>query len=133
MAYPWCEDGEVVRVKVERMGEASQRQVALEPADGSSGLFGWNTIASNAKEVSHLTLTYPCLSVLCLCVCVFVGGYRRCRVRCCGSPPGDSGTGCGSSQREALSSSRGIARSEHVGMSVSTLSVLIGATAAGAV
>jgi hypothetical protein len=53
VAYPWCEDGEVVRVKVERMGEASQRQVALEPAYGSSGLFGWNTIASNAKEVSH--------------------------------------------------------------------------------
>ena len=53
VAYPWCEDGEVVRVKVERMGEASQRQVALEPAYGSSGLFGWNTIASNAKEVNH--------------------------------------------------------------------------------
>lgn len=40
-----------MRVKVERVGEASQRQVALEPSEGSSGLFGWNTIASDAKEV----------------------------------------------------------------------------------
>ena len=48
MAYPWCERGEVVRVKVERVGEASQR---LEPAEGSSGLFGWNTISNDAKEV----------------------------------------------------------------------------------
>ena len=63
VAYPWCEDGEVVRVKVERMGETSQRQMALEPADGSSGLFGWNTIASNAKEVSYSTVTHSCNSV----------------------------------------------------------------------
>lgn len=41
----------MVRVKVERVGEASQRQVALEPSEGSSGLFGWNTISSDAKEV----------------------------------------------------------------------------------
>ena len=51
MAYPWYEGGEVVRVKVERVGEGSQRQVALEPAEGSPGLFGWNTISSDAKEV----------------------------------------------------------------------------------
>lgn len=56
VAYPWCEGGEVVRVKVERVGEASQRQVALEPAEGSSGLFGWNTIASDAKEVGGISL-----------------------------------------------------------------------------
>ena len=51
VAYPWYEGGEVVRVKVERVGEGSQRQVALEPADGSPGLLGWNTISSDAKEV----------------------------------------------------------------------------------
>ena len=58
MAYPWCEGGEVVRVKVERMGEVGQRQVALEPKEGSTGLFGWNTITGDAKEVC------VCLSVL---------------------------------------------------------------------
>ena len=51
VAYPWYEGGEVVRVKVERVGEGSQRQVALEPVEGSPGLFGWNTISSNVKEV----------------------------------------------------------------------------------
>ncbi|CAI8047719.1 Twinkle protein, mitochondrial [Geodia barretti] len=51
VAYPWYEGGEVVRVKVERVGEGPQRQLALEPAEGSPGLFGWNTISSDAKEV----------------------------------------------------------------------------------
>ena len=52
VAYPWCEGGEVVRVKVEKMGDSSQqRQVALEPAEGTMGLFGWNTITPDAKEV----------------------------------------------------------------------------------
>ena len=69
MAYPWCEGGEVVRVKVERVGEeGSQRQVALEPADGSPGLFGWNTISSDAKEVC-LCVYIVCVD-MCACVCV---------------------------------------------------------------
>lgn len=64
VAYPWCEGGEVVRVKVERVGEASQRQVALEPAEGSSGLFGWNTITSDAKEVGGSAGVCVCLESL---------------------------------------------------------------------
>ena len=69
MAYPWCEGGEVVRVKVERVGEASQRQVALEPAEGVSGLFGWNTIASKAREV-RVRVSLSLCECVCVCVCV---------------------------------------------------------------
>lgn len=52
VAYPWYEGGEVARVKVERVWEGSGRQVAMEPTDGVQGLFGWNTISSDAKEVN---------------------------------------------------------------------------------
>lgn len=56
----------MVRVKVERVGEVSQRQVALEPSEGSSGLFGWNTIASDAKEVcTSSAATTSSLHILC--------------------------------------------------------------------
>ena len=51
MAYPWCEGGEVVRVKVEAISESLPRQTALQPPEGVSGLFGWNTISKDAKEV----------------------------------------------------------------------------------
>ena len=41
----------MVRVKVEGMVDDSSRQTALEPAEGATGLFGWNTITKDAKEV----------------------------------------------------------------------------------
>ena len=94
MAYPWYEGGEVVRVKVERVGEGSQRQLALEPAEGSPGLFGWNTITSDAKEVSCLTRQCTLTRSLKTFCCLIVGGDYWLRIRCSGSPPSNAGTNC---------------------------------------
>ena len=63
----------MVRVKVEGVGEASQRQTALEPAEGAPGLFGWNTIDKEAKEVGNDTSRQlaPALAAVMVPVCLF--------------------------------------------------------------
>ena len=57
MAFPWFEGEGVkslVRVKLETVAEPLHRQTALQPKEGVYGLFGWNTIPNEAKEVTVL-------------------------------------------------------------------------------
>ena len=57
VAFPWFdgntgkESSVPIRVKLETLTQPVHRQVSLEPKEGSYGLFGWNTVPSDAKEV----------------------------------------------------------------------------------
>ena len=42
---------QLVRVKLETLADPAHRQMALEPREGSFGLFGWNTVPKDAKQV----------------------------------------------------------------------------------
>ncbi|KAL5479694.1 hypothetical protein EMCRGX_G023254 [Ephydatia muelleri] len=54
VVFPWFEEREdkaPFRIKMETVVDRSDRQVVLEPKDGSYGLFGWNTVPAGAKEI----------------------------------------------------------------------------------
>eukprot|EP00731_Ephydatia_muelleri_P036140 Em0205g3a len=56
VVFPWFEEREdkaPFRIKMETVVDRSDRQVVLEPKDGSYGLFGWNTVPAGAKEVDE--------------------------------------------------------------------------------
>ena len=48
---------QLVRVKLETLADPAHRQTTLEPREGLFGLFGWNTVSKDAKQVRECHYT----------------------------------------------------------------------------